>query len=422
MRKEAPALPAMRIAFLCACLEPGRDGVGDYCRRLADECVRQGHTVALVALNDPYQSEDGLAEEVSARIGGDGDDADEKKNVYDVLRLGTDLPWSERVRRGAAFLRQFAPDWLSLQFVSFGFHPKGFAWKTTDYLLALKREAGLSKTARTHVMVHEIWVGELPWQRSPRRRLVGLAQKRAVLRLLARLQPAALHTTNAWYQRRLTECGFPQTRLLPLFGNIPVGVRDENSTERALSLISEGGVSIAPEERPRWLLCGLFGLIDAGLKDALIDALITAGRASGRTVLVASIGRKGQQGQGIWENLVARYGSAVRFADVGERDPVCVSHFLAEMDLCGTPVSQRVVGKSGTIAAMIDHGLPVVVTNLDPAYALPSDARSQTLIHLVSENLAPQIARGLPRLAPEPSLPRVTQIFLQDLSAASVAS
>lgn len=40
----APAkkLAGMRLAFICVSLEPGRDGVGDYTRSLAAECIRQG--------------------------------------------------------------------------------------------------------------------------------------------------------------------------------------------------------------------------------------------------------------------------------------------------------------------------------------------------------------------------------------------
>ena len=42
----------MKLLFLCSSLEPGRDGVGDYTRRLAGECLRQGHEVRLLSLND----------------------------------------------------------------------------------------------------------------------------------------------------------------------------------------------------------------------------------------------------------------------------------------------------------------------------------------------------------------------------------
>jgi hypothetical protein len=44
----------VKIVFLCASLEPGRDGVGDYTRHLASECVRRGHECTAIALHDPH--------------------------------------------------------------------------------------------------------------------------------------------------------------------------------------------------------------------------------------------------------------------------------------------------------------------------------------------------------------------------------
>src|ERR1043166_8574031 len=46
--------PLMRIAFLCSSADPGRDGVGDYTRMLASECVRKGHECCIVALHERH--------------------------------------------------------------------------------------------------------------------------------------------------------------------------------------------------------------------------------------------------------------------------------------------------------------------------------------------------------------------------------
>ena len=32
----------MKIVFICGCLEPGKDGVGDYTRRLSAELIDHG--------------------------------------------------------------------------------------------------------------------------------------------------------------------------------------------------------------------------------------------------------------------------------------------------------------------------------------------------------------------------------------------
>jgi hypothetical protein len=45
-------LDTLKILFVCSCLEPGLDGVGDYTRRLAVELVALGHSCTLLALAD----------------------------------------------------------------------------------------------------------------------------------------------------------------------------------------------------------------------------------------------------------------------------------------------------------------------------------------------------------------------------------
>src|SRR5207253_4173313 len=58
----SPVIPIVRVTFICSSLEPGRDGVGDYSRRLAYALERQGHAAQLVGLNDRHLSvdEDGV--------------------------------------------------------------------------------------------------------------------------------------------------------------------------------------------------------------------------------------------------------------------------------------------------------------------------------------------------------------------------
>ena len=42
----------MKIAFICGSIEPGRDGVGDYTRRLAIELIKNSYEVAVIALHE----------------------------------------------------------------------------------------------------------------------------------------------------------------------------------------------------------------------------------------------------------------------------------------------------------------------------------------------------------------------------------
>jgi hypothetical protein len=123
----------MRIAFVTGCLEPECDGVGDYTTLLAEECERRGHAVARLALNDGR-----LSEVIDTPV---------------LLRLPQALPWSARLARARKWLEAFAPDWVSLQFVNYGFHPRGFATETATRLRQL------FSGWPVHVFLHELWIG-----------------------------------------------------------------------------------------------------------------------------------------------------------------------------------------------------------------------------------------------------------------------
>ena len=129
----------MRILFICPSLELERDGVGDCSRRLAEELVNQGHGCALVALNDQHLP---LGEQQLAQEAG-----------LQVLRLSAGLIWEQRMTRARQFLEQYQPDWLSLQFVPYGFHRKGFCFGLVSRLLSITRGS------RRHVFFHELSVG-----------------------------------------------------------------------------------------------------------------------------------------------------------------------------------------------------------------------------------------------------------------------
>ena len=104
----------MRLAFLTSSLAPGRNGVGDYTRHLAAELDRQGHPCLAIGLADT---------ETVLEEGG-----------TPVVRLAADRPWPERLLQARAALAGFAPDWVSLQFVAYAWHPRGYAFGLADRL------------------------------------------------------------------------------------------------------------------------------------------------------------------------------------------------------------------------------------------------------------------------------------------------
>src|ERR1700682_2918463 len=131
----------MKIIFLCGSLEPGKDGVGDYTRRLAGDLVRHGQDVGIVALRDNY-----IKTEFNGFQDVEGID-------LPVLRLPSDRLTANAFKRAGEWIEIFNPEWLSLQFVPFSFHAKGLP------LRFVRLFSMLGKGRNWHVMVHELWVG-----------------------------------------------------------------------------------------------------------------------------------------------------------------------------------------------------------------------------------------------------------------------
>jgi len=210
----------MKIAFLCTCLEPGRDGVGDYTRRLAAELIRQGHFSAAISLNDKYISSKFIGIQPS-----EGTD-------LPILRLPSTWAMKIRISHAKRYIDEFDPDWLSLQFVIFGFHHKGLP-------IGLGRQlAPLGIGRRWHIMFHELWLG-MEMRSSKKHYLWGGVQRLLIKSLISALKPEIIHTHTNLYQQQLVKLGFI-VQHLPLFSNIPnsnnVGLNSIQSFKNAKSI------------------------------------------------------------------------------------------------------------------------------------------------------------------------------------------
>lgn len=382
----------MKILFFCASLDAGRDGVGDYTRLLAEECIRQGHTCGIVALHDPAVSRPTL----------------ETADSVPRLRLPADADWSTRLDLALRHQSTFSPDWVSWQLVAYGFHPRGLV--PTALERGVHRLCGL----RCHVMLHELWLG-LETGSDWRARTIGWLQRRRVLGLLAQLRPDCVHTSNTSYQTVLRSSGYDAT-VLGLFGNVPVPpgtIIADGLLERWLPL------AVAPEAEPP-LLAVTFGTLHPQWQPAQTAAWLNAlARHLGRTPMLLAIGRTGPAAAIL--DTFTHHG--VRVGATGELDPRTVSDLFRLADLGIAPHPWALIRKSGAAAAMLDHGLPVVVPRDDwqlrEAPPLPADATDPLLRRLSSLDV-PHLRRWLAaRRAPRAALPRTTASFLQALLRAA---
>lgn len=372
----------MRILFLCSGLEPGRDGVGDYTRRLAAECVRQGHECRIVSLNDKTAGE-----------------------TSDGLRCSGSLPWARRVEQARQWVADFDPDWISLQFVPYGFHRKGLPWRLAHHLQRVI--AG----RRLQIMFHELWIGTAEGA-SFKHRVVGALQWLCILHLIRALQPRVVHTSNPTYIGLLAKAGVAAAPL-PLFGNIPVVM---GTPEFPPELTAAG---MDPSARKDGWLGLFFGTLHPQWEpQPLLGILLAAARKANRRLGLLAVGRLGAAGEATWERMTRDYGDEIVFVKFGEQPGERISALLqiANFGIAASP--WNLIGKSGSVAAMLDHGLPVIVTR--KAEIPGFEDAVDPLLQRCDGALESKLVAGLPKRAPASRVVQIASRFLSSLQEAAI--
>jgi glycosyltransferase involved in cell wall biosynthesis len=206
-------------------------------------------------------------------------------------------------------------------------------------------------------MLHEIWSGG---NGAVHQALIGLAQRQCLLRLCG-APSIDVHTSNRTYQRLLATHGV-RAKLLPLFGSIPVAVPGEQDT---LQRLQHAGADGIVEQRDRWWVLVFFGTLHpVWPPEPLLQRLQAAATAAGKRVALVSIGHLGS-GEDLWSRMTATYASRVCMVQLGARPPAAVSLMLQAADFGVATSPYSLLGKSATVAAMLEHGLPVIVNRED---------------------------------------------------------
>lgn len=387
-------LKSVRILFVTSYLEPEKGGVADYTRLLACECVRRGHDVFLLALNDKYTSsikEDRL--KVLSRI-------------VRILRVPSSSSWKEKVFYAKRVVNSFDPDWISLQFVCYGFNPKGIVW---DISRPLKR---IFSGRNVQMMLHELWIGENEGA-SLKDRVYRVLQKHFILKLICKLAPQVIHTQTRSYLAILEKYGV-HARYLPLFGNLPFVEEDEQ--DGLEEILRKEGLSMTDNDRKDHWFFGMFGSIHpAWAPEPLLSLIKIAQEACGKKTLIISVGNTGA-GKKIWNDMANKYRDVFSFVDLGVRPGEIVSSVLAGLDFGIVTTPYQLIGKSGSATAMLERGLPVIVTRDIRFNGLRTvDSEHDPLIIRLDEHL-PEKLKEIRQGVVRSRLPEVTRCFLKDLA------
>ena len=316
----------MNIVFICSSLEPGKDGVGDYTRLLAGELVRRGNTISLLSLNDRFIDE--VFTDIQPSEGID----------VPVKRIPSSCSEKERFALAKEWIDRHNPKWLSLQFVPFGFHPKGLKVGLGKFLLSIGGDR------QWQVMFHELWVG-IAVEESKKLIWWGRLQRYLIKSLILKLRPKVIHTQTQLYKALLHKLGF-NAEYLPLFGNIPVTGKVNTQNESDLSGINKK------------LSFVVFGSIHAGAPiNGFARDVARYSLKNNVPVALTFIGRCGIE-QGRWSAAWQSEGLTVEV--MGEQPAERISEVLLNSTIGLSGTAFAVIEKSGSVAAMRQHGLPVL--------------------------------------------------------------
>jgi hypothetical protein len=313
----------MNILFICGSLEPGQDGVGDYTRRLACELKRQGNNTSIISLFDHKVQK--TADEIQLSDGIE----------ISVLRIPTSSSTDIRRCEAKKWIEHFNPCFTSLQFVIFSFHKKGLPSGLGSFLKSIG--SGL----RWHLMLHELWVG-MPMDASKSHVLWGWLQRKIIFKLIRKLSPEIIHTQSKLYTAQLEMHGFKPS-YLPLFSNIPYGGNP------SLKLVQKGTDHIS-------LI--IFGTIHPNAQvEQLIEEVQLYSKNEGKPISMTLIGRCGQE-EDSWLNKWQSNNLTIH--RLGDQSAQTVSDSLRKASIGICTAALAMVDKSGTVAAMRDHGLPII--------------------------------------------------------------
>lgn len=334
----------MTVLLLIGCAEPGRDGVGDYSRRLAAAMTDRGIRTVIVATHDKFTT--ALRRENQAA----------GTQSVPVVRIPQGAEGGQRAALIGAALDRERPDWVSFQYVPYSFQPKGIP------LGFLRRLAPLLTSYRTHVMFHECWVGitkASPWKHH----LTGFFQRGVVKHFLAAVSPELITTSNELYRAVLGRAGIP-AELLPLFSNIEVARQPTAPFAGPhAALLNTPGDQL----RDRYLIAGIFGSIYPQLDlGAELPRLLGRARESGRQLLLIAFGRAGADGIARLREAAASADDALLLAVLGELDEAQVSAVLSKLEVALSCTPRQHLGKSGVFAAMRLHGVEVISSVDEP--------------------------------------------------------
>jgi len=237
---------------------------------------------------------------------------------------------------------------LSIQFVPYSFGNNGLFFQ---FLYALKK---VQVRWDIHIVFHEIWIGDYQGS-SLKEKIIGKIQKFLIKKLVNLNSVKKIHTTNEAYMERLSL--FCNPEFLPLYGNVRVF-----KEKYPLSDIENANLRkfLSKSKNETIHLC-FFGSIYENKYIHIRIHEILANLKKGFNLNLVSVGFI-REGLEVWNSIKKRFRHQITFTELGRLSEKEISLVLQKCDFGVTTTDLDIIGKSGTTIAMLEHGLPVFLT------------------------------------------------------------
>jgi hypothetical protein len=333
----------MKIIFITGSLEQGRNGVGDYTRKLACEIIRLGHHVQIVALHDEHVNEVNQVNQFDNNI------------QIKVIRIPASFKLPRSIDILQKLIDHYDPDWLSLQYVSFSFDKRGLPFWFNKHLKKV------SKGRRWNIMFHELWCG-MNVNAALKERILGAFQKYNIQNLINELQPETIFTSINSYKAHLEKMHV-KANVIPIFGNITLGV---DPTEPEWNkFIKDAKIDDVITHYENWLIIGFFGTIypNTGLKE-LLEKIQFYANLHRKKVAITIIGHNRTSDL---SNLLTESGDLKIFRTGLLKDEVLNKVLrMAHAGILTTPADG--INKSGSAVAWIERDVPLLICGDDASF------------------------------------------------------
>jgi hypothetical protein len=311
----------MRIGFIVGRSDPF-DGITCYSSILAAELQNLGHSVSLLACNDDAADPPPL---------------NSTAHGTPLTVIGRHETVDQRAAKARAWVAHHKPQVVSIQF---NCHHLGDRRGILKPFTSLAAQA--LKGVPVHMFFHELWFNAYE-KKSLSNWLKGLVRRHYVVQLIQLLRPRQAFTNTDPYARQLGRLGVT-SQVVPVFSHIPVLKSTQPKASWRTNNISAVIFGTLP---PHWQ------------GERAIRRLGEWARSQGKELRVLGMGRHGYDDHG-WDRLRKVAASDASFERIGVVSEATASSILSLADFGISVTDFDYWTKSTTIAAMIEHGLPVI--------------------------------------------------------------